>query len=102
MTAPAPTNYGNSQDWSQIIQGIGSGAQSAMQGASQYANSRKEAREAKRRTLANMLSQQMKRKQAMSRMGQDYSDEMNDFQTQAMQNVARGFVEALHGSTGGY
>jgi hypothetical protein len=33
-------------------------------------------------------------------MGQEHSDDMNDFQSQALQQVARGFVQALQGSTG--
>lgn len=101
MTAPE-SNYGNSQDWARIIEGVGQGAQSAMQGTAQHAGSRKEAREAKRRTLANMLSQQMKRRQGMSRAGSEYTNELNDYQTQAMQNVAKGFADAISGGTGRY
>lgn len=87
--------YGSAQDWATIIQGVGQGASSAMQGAAAYANSRKEAREAKRRTLANLMNQAMKRNQGLYRVGQEYSDEMNDYQSQAMQQMARGFVDAL-------
>ena len=98
--APAPSSYGSAQDWASVIRGAGEGAGSAMQGASAYANSKMEAKEAKRRTLANMLNNALKRKQSLSRMGQEHSDEMNDFQTQAMQQMARGFVQNLQGSTG--
>lgn len=99
MTAPNPSPYGNAQDWSTIIQGIGQGAGSAMQGLSQSAATRREAREAKRRTLANMLNSSLKRNQGLFRAGQGYSDEMNDFQSQALQQVARGFIDSMNGST---
>ena len=92
--------YGNTKDWAGIISGIGQGASSAMQGSSQYANTKQEATEAKRRTLANLMNQAMKRNQGLFRVGQEYDDEMNDFQSQALQQVARGFVDALQGSTG--
>jgi hypothetical protein len=87
MSAPAGGQvpwYGTTSDWAEILKGGAQGASSALQGAAQYANTKEEAREAKRRTLAN----------------QDYQDEMNDFQSQALQQVARGFVDALQGSTG--
>lgn len=100
MTAPQTSNYGTANDWSQIISGAGQGASNAMQGNSAYINSRAEAKEAKRRTLANLMNQALKRGQGMHRIGQEYSDDMTDFKSQAMQQVARGFVEALHGSTG--
>lgn len=98
----APTQvpwYGNARDWSQIISAAGQGAGSAMQGAASYATSKQEAKEAKRRTLANLLNSALKRNQGLFRVGQEHADDMNDFQSQAMQQVARGFVDALQGST---
>ena len=101
MTAPtqAPSPYGSAQDWAQVISGAGQGAGSAMQSNAANAGSRVEAKEAKRRTLANLLNQALKRNQGLFRMGQDHSDDMNDFQSQAMQQVARGFADSLKGST---
>lgn len=98
MSAPS-SNYGSSQDWAQIISGAGQGAQSAMQGASASIASRKEAREAKRRTLSNLLNSALKRNQNLFRAGQEHGDEMRDFQSQALQQVARGLIESLQGST---
>lgn len=92
--------YGAPRDWATVISGLGQGASSAMQGASAMANSKQEAKEAKRRTLANLMNAAVKRNQGLFRVGQEYSDEMNDFQSQALQQVARGFVDALQGSTG--
>jgi len=102
MSSPEPTKsqYGSAEDWSRIISGAGQGAGAAMQGASANASSKQEAKEAKRRTLANLMSQAMKRNQGLFRVGQEHADDMNDFQSQAMQQVARGFVDALQGSTG--
>jgi len=104
MTAQTNTknssSYGSPENWAQIIKGAGEGSTSAMQSASNLANTKVEAKEAKRRTLAGLLQQALKRKRSLSRVGQEYSDDMNDFQSQSLQNVARGFVEALQGSTG--
>lgn len=95
--SPSPSQYGSAEDWSRIISGAGQGASNAMQGASAYANSRKEAREAKRRTLANLMNQSMRRNQNLFKTGQEHADDMNDYQSQAMQQIARGFVESLKG-----
>lgn len=95
MTSPTPSNYGSAEDWSKVISGAGQGATSAMQGTAGAAASRAEAKEAKRRTLANLLSQALKRDQGLFRMGQDHSDDMNDYKSQAMQQVAQGFVGSL-------
>jgi hypothetical protein len=92
--------YGSAGDWANIISGAGQGASSAMQGATAYATSKKEAKEAKRRTLANLMNQAMKRNQGLFRMGQEHQDDLNDYQSQAVQQIARGFVDALQGSTG--
>ena len=101
MTAPnSNSSYGSAKDWASIISGAGQGASQALQSASQYATSKQEAKEAKRRTLANMMNQAMKRNQNLFRVGQENSNDMNDFQSHALQVVARGFIESLKGSTG--
>ena len=92
--------YSSSQNWANIISAGGQGASSGLQGMSANANSKREAKEAKRRTLANLLNSSLKRNQNLFRMVQEHSDDMNDFQSQAIQQVARGFVDALQGSTG--
>ena len=91
--------YGQAKDWAGIIQGAGEGAGGAMQSAASYATSKKEAKEAKRRTLANMLNSALKRNLNLVKVGQEYSDDMNSYQSQALQQVARGFVDALQGAT---
>lgn len=94
------SNWGSGQDWSSIISSAAQGASAGMQGSAQAATSKKEAKESRRRTLANILTQALKRRQGLFKVGQEYSDELNDYQTQAMQQAARGFVNALQGSTG--
>ena len=44
------------------------------------------------------MSAALKRNAALHRVGQEY-DEMNDFQTQQLQQIARGFTESLKGGT---
>ncbi len=91
--------YGSAADWSQIISGAVQGAGSGMQGASAYATSKDEAKEAKRRTLANLLNNSRRRNQHLFKSGQEHGDEMSDFRSQALQQVARGFIESLQGSS---
>lgn len=87
--------YGSPADWSQILAAAGQGAGSAMQGAAQHANSKSEAREAKRRTLANLLNSAKKRNQSLFRQNQEHQDEMTDYKAQALQQVAQGFLQAF-------
>lgn len=98
--APTGSGYGSAKDWAQIIAASGQGAASGLQGMSANASSKQEAKEAKRRTLANLVNSSLKRNRNRFKMGQEHMDDMNDFQSQAMQQVARGFVDALQGSTG--
>jgi len=93
------SNYGSADAWSKIISGVGQGAGSAMQGNAANANSRQEARESRRRTLANLLNGALRRNKDLFKAGRDESNEMNDFQSQALQQISRGFVDALNGST---
>lgn len=91
--------YGSAEDWSKILAAIGEGAGAGMQSATANANSKAEAKAAKRRTLANLLNSALKRNQGLFRIGQEHGDEMSDFQSQAMNSTARGFVDALNGTT---
>lgn len=97
MTASA---YGTPENYSALIQGLGEGASGAMNSSATSLAGAMQSKEAKRRTLANLISNSLKRRQAMNRVGGEYKNEMNDYQTNAMQQVAQGFVDALQGSTG--
>lgn len=91
---------GSSADYAQIISNLGQGASAALQANAAGQGSRKEAKEAKRRTYANLLNQALKRNQGLFRAGQEHSDEMSDYQSQALQQIARGFVESMQGMNG--
>lgn len=86
-------------NWATLIASVGQGIEKGMAGGDKIIASKKEAKEAKRRTLADMLNRAMKRDLAMYRTGQEYQDETRDYQSQAMQQVAKGFVDALRGTT---
>ena len=92
-------NYGSAKDYAEILSGGSKGATSAMKSATSNATSKAEAREYKRRILADLVNNSKKRNRNLFKLGQEHSDEMNDFQTQAMQEIARGFVNSLRGST---
>ena len=98
MSAPE-SKWGKTEDWTKVISGVGEGASSAIQGAADYKTAKRLAKESKRRTLANLLSQTLKRKQGVFKRQQEHGGEMSDLKTESMQHAARGFAEALQGST---
>jgi hypothetical protein len=85
----------NAEPWTALISGIGQGANTAFQSAAGYANSKEEAKEAKRRTLADLLNKAMRRKHALTRAGVEYGDEAADYKAQSLQQAAQGFINAL-------
>ncbi len=93
------SKWGKPEDWSKIITGAGEGVSSAMQGAADTKSAKRLAKESKRRTLANLLSQSLKRKQALFKREQEHGEEMGDIKSEAMQRAAHGLVESLKGST---
>lgn len=90
-----------SPDWSSIVSSGASGAGDVLDYSTNVSLAKKKAKENKRRTLASLLSNALKRDQSLFRMGQEYEDEINDYKSQALQKVARGFVDAFKGSTRG-
>jgi hypothetical protein len=96
-------SYGTPEDWSTILSGAAKGYSTSQEGLSKYANTKQEAKEAKRRTFANMLNQSQKRRQGLYRLGQEQQSDLSDTQAQAIQQMARGFIDALNRpSAGGY
>lgn len=93
-------SYGSPSDYAKILSGAAEGTSGALKGAAQFANTELEAKEAKRRTLAKLLQEAMKRNRALFKTSQEYNEDLNDTRSNSMQHVARGFVDALHGSTG--
>lgn len=100
MTAPEPKTGGGftPADWASIISGAGQGASSAFGSMAQNAGSRMESRAQKKKTLADLYNNQLKRQMGLYRANMQYMDDTSDFQSQALQGIARGFVEALKGS----
>lgn len=90
----------NHQSLAKIIAGGGKGAAFGLQSSAANAGSKMEAKESKRRTLANLLNSSLKRNRNLFRVGQEHSDDMNDYQSQTLQQAARGFIDSLNGSTG--
>lgn len=89
-------------DWGPIIEGVGKGAEEGVATAARGAKNKRELREGKRRNLASLLDRALRRDQKLYRNTQEYEDELNDYKNQAMQHVARGFVDAFRGSNRGY
>jgi len=87
------------QNWATLISSAGQGAAEGLRGAAQNANSAAEIRETKRRTIADLLNKAMKRDMALFRASQEHADEGADYQSQIMQQIAKGFVDSLKGSS---
>lgn len=103
MSTPASSStpwYGGSNEWGNIISGGGKGLGQYFIAEADLENTKRQAKENKRKTLANLMNQSMKRNRALFKTGQEYADDLNDYKSQALQQVARGFVDALQGSTG--
>lgn len=92
------SNYGNAGDWANVLGGLSKGVQAASP-PSMSSFSKKDALEAKRRTIANLLNQALRRNQGMSQAHQGYANDVSDYQAQALQQLARGFTAAMQGST---
>lgn len=93
----ASSGFGSAGDWATILSGLAQGAQGAMrrESATPLTTGKKSAREAKRRTLASILESAFKRHQGLEDTNQVHENELRDFQSQTLQNAARGFVGGL-------
>lgn len=98
-TAPAaPAKWGSDEDWAEIVKGAASGAQSALK-SPVYGSGKKDAKESKRRTLANVLNNALNRKHKTKKEQKTHKNEMTDFKNQVLQHAARNFSSALQGSS---
>ena len=100
-TAPAPAapaKWGSDEDWAEIVKGAASGAQSALK-SPVYGSGKKDAKESKRRTLANILNNALNRKHKQKKDQKSHKNEMTDYKNQVMQQAARNFSSALQGSS---
>lgn len=82
-------------DYSSIASGAGRGLAGALEGVSRRKSAKEDLKDAKRRRIAELLSNSMKRGSALQRAGSEQQDYLSDYKTQAMQDVARGFAEAF-------
>jgi len=82
-------------DYSSIVSGAGRGLSGALEGISRRKSAKEDLKDAKRRRIAELLSNSMKRGSALQRAGSEHQDYLSDYKTQAMQDVARGFAEAF-------
>ena len=88
------------QDWATVIGAGAGGANTALGSLAQTAASKREAREAQRRTLYRLYQNALKRRLSTFREGQEYSGDMADAQSEQLKDIARGFAGSLKGSTG--
>ena len=86
-------------EWFNVIGKASEGASKARKSKDDYEQIKKELKEKKRNTLANLLSQSANRSQSASHLESDYGNEMADVKGDSMKEVARGFAQALSGST---
>jgi len=91
-------NRFGASDWANVIHGAGKGAGEGFKTAGQYAATKADAKESKRRTLADLLKNALKRDLAMYRADVGHQDEMSSMQGDALQQMARGFVDSLRGA----
>lgn len=89
--------WGSGMDWATVIQGAGQGAAEGFKSAGQGAATKAEAKELKRKTYAELLKNALKRDLAMYRADVGHQDDMRAMQGDALQQVARGFVDSLRG-----
>lgn len=87
-----------SGEWGSILGDTAEGVSQGLEGRAHYKQAKREDLEARRRMFSNLLNSAFKRNRGLLKKGQEYGDEMNDYKSQALQNVARGFVESLQGS----
>ena len=79
-------------DWARLI------SDTAVSG-SKSIGSKKEAKQAKKKTYAELLRNAMKRNVDLYRSGSAFSQDVVDYQNQALQEIARGFADSMRGAT---
>ena len=89
------TSNGTNQDWASLIHGMGQGASEGLRSSTQYAQTKKDQKELKRRTYADLLKNALRRDLAMYRADTGHQNDMTNLQGDALQQVARGFSDSL-------
>lgn len=83
-----------SLDWSKIVSGAVDEGGKALDRTSKLEASKAKLKEDKRRRKADALAKAMKRDTGFYRLGTEGDDETAGNRSQAIQDVARGFVES--------
>lgn len=89
----------SASNWKDIIDILSSTAGGAARGIAQSSRSKKELKEAKRQTYADLLKNAMRRNMNQFKSETDYRDEMSDLNTEALQSLARGFADTFRGAS---
>jgi DNA anti-recombination protein RmuC len=100
---PPPSTSGgglSGQDWASMIATGGKSTADVLNALSIGVGSKKEAKEAARRTLSRLTNSARGRAVKSFRANQNYRDEMTESQAEQMREMARSFIESLSGSTG--
>src|ERR1700677_1752178 len=103
MSAPINVTNNDTDSWvSRFRSGLSkdkgsyakAGKKAISEGSEAYQNARS-IKESKRKALADLLNSSMNRNQDLFDADRESQNEMADFQSQAMQQIARGFVNSL-------
>jgi hypothetical protein len=86
---------GLSRGWADVVGTGAKAASQALQQQQQRAASLAQVKEQKRRRIAEMLAKAFKRDSSLSQLGIEQGDENADYQSQAIQDVARGFADTF-------
>ena len=91
----------NFSQWAKLIRevlgGAAEGTAGALRHGAEMARSKDELKEIKRRRKHETLAKNIQNQMRMKRMQREHTNEMAGFNADAMQDVARGFVDALRG-----
>jgi exonuclease VII large subunit len=85
------------EDYSKIISAASEAASGAIKHKAELSSSKRELKEKKKRTLSDLFSKAMRRNRELNQFGREHRSEARDYQSQSLQDMARGFSESLKG-----
>ena len=95
VSVPEITQASNTAAYGNIISGAAKGLSNAMKQQNELDFAKEEMKDQKRRKLAQLLSGARKRDAGFADLLTDQGDQTRDYQSQAIQDVARGFAETF-------
>lgn len=84
------------KNYADIIGASAKGGQDALSAGLTAAGTKANARDIKRQSFADFINGILRNKFALNRVNTEYQDEMTDTRSNAIQQMARGFAEALN------